>query len=701
MGTKNYIADLEYTESKGLDTTSPTTLMSPGYVREALNANLGSTGGYFKRDGFVPVLGTPYPDAYVGPNLIGFNIRQGLEFKTSTPEKQTLLFATQNQSSQTNAFLGKVVGVNLVPVILGFGDNGRPSFAQVLDSLFVFDSSFTLAPQAYEITLNNASRTLGIAFPTNPNPLLTSAPSKVGDLTFLLPPVVSAGGELNEGDYLYAYTYAYYLNNTLIAESSPSDISLTVTTTAANKTVTMALIALPGYANANLNHLVKKTRIWRTVVNGNILFALAEQDSLLTSYVDVLSDDSLLSEQMPEDNSQLSEYSAEGFDQPRFPVVARNRLLVFHKTQNRGRFSKLGPNGPLPESFPVANEFSVEGQYGSADAIVGAGSIKGVPIILKERSIGKLEEIGLPDLGNNEDSVAFMYREIGENVGAVSHSAQTMVLDELVFLGRDNIYATNGEAFRPIATSIQATIKACDFNPAKTPKISCVNDSKNKRIYMQVFANTSDSEPSLTFVGDYQQYPNFRWTTYGSGPDSTTYPGLKAGCFFQSEATSDGGLDIFFGNTGKNGQYYKMNTGTSDVNQSTLVLKPIYFKVISRPYMLSNPMVQKLYKNAKIFVQAVDDTYDFEFCAIFDLSFEEEKCQDFTILGIGTTWDNYDWAPDAVDPELIWSGPALSELTYDPHRKAKTMQLVFKQTTIDAPLTLLGWGVAGSIFSGI
>lgn len=688
MGTKNYIADLEYTESKGLDTTSPTTLMSPGYVREALNANLGSTGGYFKRDGFTPVLATPVPATVVLGNSVGFNIRQGIEFKNSLGDKQTLLFATQNLSAQTNAFLGKVVGGAVTSVITGFGDQGRPAFAQVLDSLFVFDSSFYIAPQAYEIKLANTSRTLGIAFPT-------LAPTAV----------VSAGGDLNEGDYLYAYTYAYYLNNALIAESSPSDISATVSTTSVNKTVTLALVALPTYGAANKVHLVEKVRIWRTVVNGSILFLLAEQLANGIGYVDTSSDDSLLSEQMPEDNSQLSDYSAEGYDRPRFPIVSRNRLMIFHKTQNKGRFSKLGPNGPLPESFPVPNEFSVEGQYGSADALVGAGSIKGVPIILKERSIGRLEEIGLPDLGNNEDSVAYMYREIGENVGAVSHSAQTMVLDELVFLGRDNIYATNGEAFRPIATSIQATIKACDFNPAKTPKISCVNDSKNKRIYMQVFANTSDSEPSLTFVGDYQQYPNFRWTTYGPGPATGTHPGLKAGCFFQSEATLDGGLDIYFGNTGNNGQYYKMNQGTSDNSLA------IYFKVVSRPYMLSNPMVQKLYKNAKIFVQAVDDTYDFEFCAIFDLSVEEERCQDFKILGIGTKWgpvigigllDGYEWSDgDGATPDLIWSGPSLSELTYDPHRKAKTMQLVFKQTTIDAPLTLLGWGVAGSIFSGI
>ena len=117
-----------------------------------------------------------------------------------------------------------------------------------------------------------------------------------------------------------------------------------------------------------------------------------------------------------------------------------------------------------------------------------------------------------------------------------------------------------------------------------------------------------------------------------------------------------------------------------------------------------------LYKNYYGINIRDENNYDFVLDAS-NLSIEEEKCQDFKILGMGTKWgpvigigllDGYEWSDgNGATPDLIWSGPALSELTYDPHRKAKTMQLVFKQTTIDAPLTLLGWGVAGSIFSGL
>ena len=138
MGTKNYVQELEYSDAKGLDTTSPENLMAPGYVREALNVNIGSTGGYVKRSGFEETLDTP---------ATGYNIRQGIEFKLSDGTTQTLLYATDNASA---AYLGKVVTGSLVSVKSGFGFNGRPSFAQLSDSLFVFDGGKILIPQVYE-----------------------------------------------------------------------------------------------------------------------------------------------------------------------------------------------------------------------------------------------------------------------------------------------------------------------------------------------------------------------------------------------------------------------------------------------------------------------------------------------------------------------------------------------------------------------
>lgn len=681
MSTRHYVEELEYSDAKGLDTTSPINLLSAGFVREAANVNLGTTGGYVKRSGYVNQL-------TVGNAISGYAIRQGIEYRQSTGFTEILLQATDNS---TTAKFGKIQTGIFVPlqnssaVDLALDPFKRPSFAQINDSLFYFDGSGDIeTPFVYEAN-GVATRPMGIDAPT-------TAPVAV----------VGVGTNLEVGQYLYAYTYTFYLNNQLIAESSPSELSATVTTTAGNQNVNLTLVAYPGYANANLSHLTIQTRIWRTVVNGAILFLEAEVAGNTTAYASIVVDDGLLSEQMPLDNSKLTDYT--DYDKARFPVVARNRLVVFHPEQNRGRFSKIGVNGPLPESYPVQNEFSVEGKFGSADAVVGAGQIKGVPIVLKERSIGRLEEVGLPDLGNSEDNVVYVYREISETTGAVSHFAQCQVFDELLFLGRDNIYATDGQNVRPIASFIQNVIKASDFSGNKAYKLSAINDTKNRRVYFQIFKTPTSTEPDLTLVGDYQQYPTFRWTTYEAGANPAIHPGIKAGCFFQTEATATGGLDIYFGSATSEGQYYKMNAGDSDYFEG--VEKPVYMRLVSRPYMFSQPMITKLYKTAKIYAEARDNTYQFEFGAKFDLGATTENTTSYVVLGVGTVWapafTNYVWSSgSSASPNLLWTGPALQEFKFNVHRKAQMMQLVFTQDDEDAPLTLLGWGVSGSIFAGI
>lgn len=682
MPTNNYVEELEYSDAKGLDTASPINLLAAGYVREAKNVNLGSTGGYVKRDGYVNQFSIANAET-------GFSIRQGVEYRTSTGTSDILLHLTDNTSIakfgrvQSGSFLPlqNPSGVELVldPIV-------RPSFAQVGDSLFYLDGSGDVeTPFIYESN-GVYTRSMGIVAP---------ATKPTG--------VLAAGTALNEGDYIYAYTYAFYLNNQLIAESSPSELSDTITTTAGNRVVTLALAQYPLYSAANLSHITIQTRIWRTVVNGSILFLEATVAGNTSSYTSNVSDDGLLSEQISLDNTRLQDYT--DYDKARFPIVARNRLLVFHPEQNRGRFSKVGVNGPLPESFPVQNEFSVEGKYGAADGLIGAGQIKGIPIILKERSVGRLEEVGLPDLGNSEDNVTYVYREISEVTGAVSHHAQCQVFDELIFLGRDNVYATDGQNVRPIAVQIQNLIKNSDFSGNKAYRISAINDTKNRRVYIQIFKATTSQHPDLTLVGDYQQYPQFRWTTYEAGEDTVQLPGLKVGCFFQTESTATGGLDIYFGSADEVGQYYKMNTGTSDFDAG--IERGIFMKLVSRPYMFSQPMITKLYKKAKIFAEGRDNTYQFEFGAKFDLSATESDTTSYEVLGVGTVWApaapiNYVWSSGSnASPNLLWTGPSLQEFIFNVHRKAQMMQLVFTQDDEDAPLTLLGWGVSGSIFTGI
>lgn len=711
MSTRNYVEDLEYLDAKGLDTASPINLLSQGFVREAINVNLGPTGGYIKRDGYtnIPLSG-----------LEAYTIRAGFQYRNTDVNLiqpiQTLLFGQNN----VNAIFGKVnslISPNVfipfktyVPVsaespILDLNQINRPSFAQIRNGLFYFDGSGeATTPFVYEGNTDAYVRKLGIDAPT----------VKAGVLPI-------AGTALEIGGYVYTYTYVFEdVEGNEVAESSPApftDIELS-----ADRVVRLTLTPFPYYATrtlTDLKHLNVKIKIFRTVVNGGILFKVDEVMGNVTSYDDDTPDAGLQAEQISLDNTRLEAY--EGYDEARFPVIARNRLLVFHPTQNKGRFSKIGPNGPLPESFPVQNEFSVEGKYGASDAVVGAGQIRGIPIVLKERSIGRLEEVGIPDLGNAEDNVSYIYREISETTGAISHFAQTQVFDELIFLGRDNIYATNGESVRPIATQIQNIVKTIDFSEAKPQKFSAVNDTKNRRMYLQVFKNTASTKPDLTLVGDYQQYPNFRWTTYQAGTNPVDAPGIKAACFFQTESTggAGGGLDIYFGDADNLGKYHKMNDGRSDNG------KAISLRLVTRPYMFNQPMLKKLYKSAKIWAEAQDSSYQFNFAAIFNINENEVLSVPYTVPGAGTVWDSYVWTynasevaayeqlqlqyptlPDAPSQDpgidgLEWNGDRLNEYKYHMHRKAEMMQLVFTQNSKNAPLTLLGWGVSGSVFSGI
>lgn len=789
MATRNYVEELDYMDAKGLDTTSPINLLGQGFVREALNINLGSTGGYSKRDGYLNMFTQPLVIRSLFPEVLQPDtsmyreaaIRQGFEYRNSTGFAEILLYATNDKN--TGKF-GKVSGNTFTPlkrwdtdsaaeVTLEVSPFNRPSLVQFGNGLYYFDGYGGIGdartPFVYEGNTTFV-RTLGIApprNPLNPNELFKPTSGTPG-----------AGGKLTNGQYLYAFTYAYFKVSPegeyrLIAESSPSDISDAVTVSDDHQ-VQINLLPLAAYGvDLSISHFDVVIRTWRTVANGNILFLEDEIAANSSSYISSKSDNELGTEQMPIDNTQLDVY--EDYQKARFPLVVRNRLMVFHPSENRGRFSKIGLTGPLPESFPVQNEFSVEGKFGSADAVVGAGQIKGIPIVFKERSIGRLDEVGIPDLGNSVDNVTYIYREISETVGGVAHFAQCQVFDELVFLGRDNIYATDGQNLRPIGMQIQTTIKSLDLRTTKIQQISAINDTKNKRVYFQVFDNTGATVPNLTLVGDYQQYPTFRWTTYDAGDNVDLYPGIKAGCFFQTEAIATGGLDIYFGSATYEGMYYKMNTGEVDyfwdagdelntpawssavqynpndiveynsqlykcLSQHTNITPgtdptkwvltpppyPIYMRLVTRPYMFGQPLIQKLYKSAKIFVEARDPSYDFQFGAKFDLDDTVLNTKSFVVPGVGTVWGpplagqiDYAWyystdevqkytlltgltppAP-ATDDYLYFSGPALKEYIYNLHKKSRMMQLVFIQDDRNAPISLLGWGVSGSIFSGI
>jgi len=661
MSLRNFSQDVEYGNSLGMDTTSPLTALAEGFSRLARNANLPAFGpGYVKRDG--------YSNQLTSVVWTGNSVTAGIEFKTAGGTAEQVVFGTDGSAS--GGVLGKITSGSVTAIQSSLSGTDRPGLVQFDNLLFFYNGNTTgRAPFIYDGTIAQ-NRQIGITLPA-------TAPTAV----------VAGGGSLIAGDYLAAYTY---YNAATGAESSPSTLSASTTATLNDK-ITWTITA--GDATT-----ADTIRLYRTVANGNQLFF---EKTAAISATSIVSDsaDSSLTTQMELDNSRIEDFTTV----PKFPMVAQNRVFVttdelitnpsFQKT-NALRFSKIGQAGPKPESFEVKALVETIGKHGSRDAIVGLAQIKDIPLVLKDRSIGRLDPIGIPD-NTAVDNVLYLYKEISDNVGAVSHWAGTQVYNEYVFLGRDNVYATNSQTVRPVANQLQATIRAAGFTSSQVEKVSAINDTHNKRVYFSIFSSELSTEPDAVLVGDYQQYPDFRWTVYAEGADSSTHPGIKVGSFYQAEDSSTGNFDVFFGNILDNGKVYKMNTGTND---DTL---GISFKVVTRPYSMQQPFLDKLYKDVAIFATGADDSYNLTFCSIYDLSDSEESCANFTLPSLGGDWDTNEWADDddvIEGIELVWGGSPLGQLEYQPHRKAKFQQLVFLQEGSAAPVTLLGWVSGASVF---
>ena len=635
-----------------MDSTSPLPTMRPGYVRAAYNCDLGLVGGYSKRNGFSEQLSS----AWTGKSITG-----GIEYSSSSVSRRQVIFGTDGTAA------GGVLGYNdagtPTSILSSLSGTTRPGLVQFRNLLFFYNGADT--PKVYD---GSGTRQIGITAPTNAP---TLSPGTTGNLTQL-------------GTYVYAYTY---YNSATGAESSPSPLSAVTTLSGANDDFTLTISA--GSATT-----ADTTRIYRTVANGNILYLAKEVAISSTSTVDTASDASL-GVQLEEDNSRIDDWSSTA----KYPTVAQNR--VFLRTDaNEVRYSKIGQSGAMPESFEATAFVDTMGANGTNDAIVGLASANDIPIVLKQSSIGRLTPIGQPSPDLAFDNVRYIYEELSNTTGAVSHWGAVQCLNELVFLSRDNIYATDGQRVRPVGDAIQATIRGLGFTASQSLRISAANNTRKRQIYFAVFATSASATPDWVLVGDYQQVgedgrARFRWTIDTPGTDTDANPGIKAGCMFPVTNATDGGVDILFGNTQLNGQLYKMRDPdtTSDNGDG------IYFNVVSRPYALGGPLNDKLFQETGVHAGGDGNSYSLTIASIYDLSGQEELSSTFDLSTPGDLWDNDDWYDDTpANGTLEWATNLVTPRRYFPHRKAKYQQLVFRQTEADAPVDILGWGSSGSLF---
>lgn len=634
---RNYVEDFDV-EAKGMDSTTPLASMRPGYVREAWNCNLGLVSGYIKRNGYSTVLDTP---------ISSDNITGGIEYRLSAGTRRVVVFT----SSGTLQYVSNAGGGSATSITTGLDTDARPSFIQFGDQLFFFNG--TDNPVVYD---GSSTKQYGITAPS-------SAPTESAQGT--------AGSLTQTASYIYAYTY---YNSTTGAESSPSAL-LSVTLTGSNDDVTLGL-------SAGDSSTADKIRIWRTVADGNELFLVTSIAIGSTSHNDTTADSSL-GRPIEMDNSRLADLTT---NKGNYPVVASNRVFVV-TGENEVRWSKIGYRGAKPESFEAKAISDTQGTYGNADGIVGLNAVGAQPIVLKRRSIGRMDPVGFEDYDLVSDNQLWIYKEISNEVGAVSHHAAVQIEGELLFLSRDNIYRTDGQRVTPAANEIASTIRSLSFTDTQIKKLSAINDRRNKRAYWQVFKSSGDTVPNWTLVCDYQRYPELRWTIYRPGTTASTHPSWRVGCFIPVTSTSDGASDIWAGNLDANGELFLMNDGTNDNT------KAIYYKVITRPYDFKRASNVKLYKKSFIDAQGNGNDYDLRVGSIFNLSESEEKLADFSLAVSGAKWDVAEW--DVAE----WGTNEIIRISYDTHKKARYRQLVFLNTAADEPVTVFNWTDSASLFN--
>lgn len=637
MAISNAKFEEEFDTTNGMDATSPLATLKPGFVRAAYNSRYGLISGYKKRGGILQV-----DDLDSGFSTR--TISAGLEYKTSTGIIKLVVFG----ANSANGLLGindgtaPITSVDANSVVLA---KTRPSLIQFKDLLFFFNGGDN-EPFIYDGT---SIRQMGIDAP-NTSPVENSQ-SATGNLTLL---------------GTYQYTYTYY-NSLTGAESSPV-LQTQVTLTGANNEVTLGLVA----ADPTTADII---RIYRSFANQRQLFLESEIAGASVSHSSTLADNQLETTELELDNSRITQIAPKA----KFALEVANRIFLV-TADNEIRWSKIGQNGAMPESYEVKSIAKTEGRFGANDKIVGLGRAGNRVIILKERSIGTLDAIGIPDTRLSSDNVIFIYREISTDAGAISHWSATEVNGECVFLGRNNIYGTHGEIgdLRQLADGISGLFPEFGLQGSKAELLASINDPENRVVMFSVYRFTNSPLPDWILIGDYQRNLDFRWSIDRPGTNLAANPGYCPASMF-TRVNSNGKIEILFGKLEPSGEIHQLNVSTNDNGNG------IYWRIESRPYIFGLRAALKDHKGVRATVKGNGNNYPISIFSRFALDELDEFQQVFSLASGDDFWDLGLW--DIAK----WASGASVAVRYDIHCKSEYVQYVFQNTEPDQPILLHGW----------
>jgi hypothetical protein len=629
----------------GVDDTSPIdSAETKGTLSVALNCDLVDDALVKKRNGYTVVNGTAWSGIA--------RIRKGFEYVKSDGSLQNLVYGEANPVTGTSAKFGKITAPTITDIKTGLVDALQPSIVQFRSLAFVFNGTDDFI---YDGT---STRQIGITAPVNAATFNTTI-----------------NGNLNQSsNYLVIYTYR---NSTTGAESSASPASAVMTTGG-----TAATDGLRVNVTAGDSATADQIRVYRTVAGGSTFFYDTDV-AISATTADLVNSDATISvagRQLEPDNSRLPEKA-------KYAIIQDNRVFVagFVSNPNRVQYSKVGQNGSMPESFQ-AQDF-VDCNITDGDKIIGLNRVNSVVLVLKQRSVGKLTPIIVPSSDPElAGSRKYVYEEIARDITGVSNEVFLSVDTFAIWLGTDDIYATDGsQIFRSSTSTLQTTTNGIarrilstyrTINFTQKTKFSAVNKVDTQQILFSC-PRSGQAESDFQFVAHYRNFPLIAFTYYSPGADTSTHPGITAASLFA--ATESNVRVYYFGDSGTSGKVYKLNSGTNDNG------KGIYWDVRLPWDSNGDPSQPKLFHSYYLFAvgdgsgDSITHTFEREKLAIV-----VDTASTALALDPGSTWGAPAWG------SFAWASTSLLPLRFAPHLKAHYGRYGFNNINADQPMSVIG-----------
>lgn len=574
------------------------------------------------------------------------NITQGFEYTTTSGSKEVLIYGESSPITGTSGTFGKL-DATLTPTTISSSlvDNIKPSFLQFGTLAFCFNGTDDFV---YDGT---STRQIGITAPV-------SAPTYTAQIN---------GNLEQSSNYIFCYTY---YNSVTGAESSPSPASATMTTGGSAVTDGLTIAITAGSSTT-----ADTIRVWRSVAGGATLFLDGTTGISSTSYNSTVAD-AELGDELELDNSRP----------PKCPyaVVAGNRIFIAGDSNNPNRvyYSKIGINGAMPESFQ-ADDFA-DCNPNDGDIIIALGVANDTVIVLKEKSVGKLNSIQIAtNTLELEGSQKFIYEELANKISCVSHHAAVTVDKYFFWLGKDDVFGTDGDSIQRHGTRIKNTLAGIDF--AYASKFSAINKSDAKQIIFSV-VESGQTTSDIQLIGHYRKAPNIAFTVYTPG-DRNTYPGIQAASLFSVTNVATGSTYTYFGSSAATGYVYQMDSGLTDDGDG------IYFDVRLRWDAFDAPAHDKLWHS--FYTLAVGNGNNYALTHTLEVENDSAIVATSTsslFTATGSTWSSSTWST------FYWTSLSYKNTRFFPRKRAKFARYGFNCVGASQPVAIKGVTTLAQIY---